>query len=91
MASWGPAQSLLLALPDPCLLAVLHYTYGDSCYDHDKDARSLFSAARAHSRLHQAAAVVATSIRAWVTKQQQVDSVLRATVPHPPRPAHRQP
>jgi hypothetical protein len=75
MASWEPAQSLLLALPDPCLLAVLRYTYVDDD-DDPMDPRSLFSAARAHSRLHQAAAVVATSIRAEVTQQQQVDSML---------------
>jgi hypothetical protein len=65
------SASKLLQLPEPCLVAVLGY-----CAD---DPRSLFSAARAHSRLQQAAAVAASSIkavRAVVTEQQQADSVL---------------
>jgi hypothetical protein len=40
------------------------------------DLRSLFSAARAHSRLHQAAVQVTSSIRAVVPQQQHADSVL---------------
>ena len=40
-------MSLLLALPEPCLLAVLQYCASD-------DLCSVFSAARAHSKLHQA-------------------------------------
>jgi hypothetical protein len=43
----------LLQLPEPCLHAVLR------C--HVEDPRSLFNAARAHNRLHAAAAVVLTS------------------------------
>jgi hypothetical protein len=40
------------------------------------DQRSLFSAARAHSRLHQAAVLALRSITAVITQQQQVDGVL---------------
>ena len=58
----------LLQLPDFCLLAVLR-----CCAD---DPRSLFSAARAHSRLHQAAVLAANSISVVLTQQQQADSVL---------------
>jgi hypothetical protein len=58
---------LLLALPDPCLLAVLQCC---AC-----DQRSLFSAARAHSRLHQAVPAQ-RSVTAVVRRQQHVDSVL---------------
>jgi hypothetical protein len=43
-----------LELPDPCLLAVLQH-----CAD---DPGSLCSAARAHSRLHQAAVMVCGSV-----------------------------
>jgi hypothetical protein len=60
--------SPFLQLPDPCLLLVLK-----GCAE---DPRSLFSAARAHSRLHQAAVVAASSIRAAIKQQQQADSVL---------------
>jgi hypothetical protein len=63
------ASSLLLQLPDPWLLAVLR-----CCAE---DPRSLFSAARAHSRLHQAAVLAASSITAIVSCQQQADSVLQ--------------
>jgi hypothetical protein len=63
------APSWLLALPDPCLLAVLQCCAAD-------DRRSLFSAARAHSRLHQAAVLALSSITAVVSHQQQADSVL---------------
>jgi hypothetical protein len=58
------------ALPDPCLLAVLQCCAAD-------DQRSLFSAARAHSRLHQTAIAALHSISAAVPEQQQVDSVLQ--------------
>jgi hypothetical protein len=55
MASKEPAPSLLLALPDPCLVAVLRCCAADSqC--------SLFNAARAHSRLRQAAVLALRSI-----------------------------
>jgi hypothetical protein len=53
-------SSPLLQLPDPCLLAVLQY-----CAD---DPRSLFSAARVHSRLHQAAVQTLSSIKAVVNQ-----------------------
>ena len=62
------SASRLLDLPEPCLLAVLH-----CCTD---DHRSLFSAARAHSRLHQAAVQSLSSVRAMLHQQQQMDSVL---------------
>jgi hypothetical protein len=58
--------SVLLQLPDPCLLAVLQ-----CC-----DQRSLFIAARSYSRLHQAAAVSLNSITLTKAKQQQVDGAL---------------
>jgi hypothetical protein len=61
--------SLLLALPDDCLLPILQCCAAN-------DQRSLFSAARAHSRLHQAAVVALRSITAPVTAQHQLDSVL---------------
>jgi hypothetical protein len=61
-------SSMLLQLPDPCLLAVLQ-----CCAD---DPRSLFSAARSHSRLHQAAVLALRSITAVLRHQQQVDSVV---------------
>ena len=63
------SHSLLLALPDPCLLAVLQFCAAD-------DQRGLFCAARAHSRLHQAAVLALPSITAHLKEQQQVDSVL---------------
>jgi hypothetical protein len=61
------SESWLLQLPDPCLLGVLRW-----CAD---DHRSLFSAARAHSRLHQAAVLAASSVKAVL--HQQADSVLQ--------------
>jgi hypothetical protein len=64
MESEVQAPSLLLALPDPCLLTVLQCCAAD-------DYRSLFNAARSHSRLHQAAAAALCSIRVVVTPQQQ--------------------
>jgi hypothetical protein len=60
---------LLLALPDPCLVAVLHCC---AVADH----HSLFSAARAHSRLHQAAVLALRSITTVVREQQQMDDVV---------------
>jgi hypothetical protein len=63
------SPSPLLELPDSCLLAVLQYTAAI-------DQRSLFSAARAHSRLHQAAVAALRSITADVPQQQQLDGVL---------------
>jgi hypothetical protein len=62
-------MSLLLALPHPCLLAVLQYCAAD-------DLRSVFSAARAHSKLHQAAVTALRSIRASMQTQQELDGVL---------------
>ena len=67
MADTSPA-SLLLQLPDPCLLAVL------GCLA--DDPASLFSAARAHSRLHQAAGEALSSITVTVKTQQQLDHSL---------------
>jgi hypothetical protein len=61
-------ESLLLALPDPCLLAVLQYCAAG-------DHRSLFSAARAHSKLHQAAAAAFHSITADLPQLQQAHSM----------------
>ena len=58
----------LLQLPDECLLAVLR-----CCAD---DNRSLFSAARAHSRLHQATVLAVSSINATVLEQEQARSIL---------------
>lgn len=48
MATEEPAQSTLLDLPDPCLLKVLQCCAAE-------DQRSLFSVARANSKLHQLA------------------------------------
>jgi hypothetical protein len=62
------SKSWLLQLPDPCLVAVLRCCADDPC--------SLFSAARAHSRLHQAAVLAASSISTVLHDQQQLDSVL---------------
>jgi hypothetical protein len=61
--------SLLLALPDPCLLRVLQFCAAD-------DYRSPFSAARAHSRLQQAAVLALHSIKLDVSQQQQLDDVM---------------
>jgi hypothetical protein len=69
MESNESAQSLLLALPDPCLVAILQCCAANN-------QRSLLSAARAHSRLHQAAVLVLRSITAVITEHQQADSVL---------------
>ena len=74
MDSEPPSVTELLQLPDSCLLAVLR-----CCAD---DPRSLFSAARAHSRLHQAAVLAASSISVVLTQQQQADSVLLYVTNH---------
>jgi hypothetical protein len=63
------AQVHLLALPDPCLLAVLQCCAAN-------EQRGLFSAARAHSRLHQAAALALSSVNIILRPQQQADTVL---------------
>jgi hypothetical protein len=68
MASDTQTESLLVQLPDACLLAVLQF-----CAD---DPRSLFSAARAHSRIHQAAVLAFSSIKVVVKHQQQADRVV---------------
>jgi hypothetical protein len=59
---------LLLQLPDTCLLAVLQCLADDPA--------SLCSAARAHSRLHQAAVLELNSIRKSINTEQQLDSSL---------------
>jgi hypothetical protein len=59
----------LLDLPDPCLVAVLR-----CCAE---DPRSLFNAARAHSRLHHLVQIAASNISAVVPQQQQADNVLQ--------------
>lgn len=64
----GSRGSLLLQLPDSCLLVVLQHTAA-------QDQRSLFSAARAHSRLKQVAEVALCSISVTVTEKEQVDGV----------------
>jgi hypothetical protein len=69
MAAADANESLLLALPDPCLLAVLQCCAAD-------DQRSVLSAARAHSRLHQAAVLAVRSITAVVAQQRQLDDML---------------
>lgn len=62
------ASTSLLRLPDERLVNILRF------YLNDK--RSLFSAARSHSRLRKAAARVLSSIKADVSSQQQLDSLL---------------
>ena len=70
---------MLLELPDPCLLAVLHKT----AHKHDPfDQRSLLNAARAHSRLHHLAALVLRSIKAQVKEQQHADSMVQYLSKH---------
>jgi hypothetical protein len=68
MASWE-STAPLLALPDACLVKVLQCCAAD-------EQRSLFSAARSHSRLHQAAVTALRSLTACVAHQKQVDDVL---------------
>lgn len=60
--------TLLLDLPDPCLLKVLQ-----CCAD---DQRSLFNAARAHPTLHRAAVVALSSISADIWRQRKVDGAV---------------
>jgi hypothetical protein len=69
MSSDESAPSLLLALPDACLLAVLQCCAANS-------QRSLFSAARAHSRLHQAAVLALHSVTATVNTQVKANDAL---------------
>jgi hypothetical protein len=72
-AGWAglqPQESLLLQLPDPCLLAVLQCQGLADC------PVWLCSAARAHSRLHQAAVLALNSVNKVITSQQQVDDSL---------------
>ena len=79
MPTGEPAPSLLLELPQECLLAVLQCLAPD-------DLRSLFSAARAHPTLRKAAAAVALhSIRAKMTSGQQADSFLQYLRKHSKR------
>jgi hypothetical protein len=70
MAQNESAQSPLLELPDSCLLAALQCCAAG-------DQRRLFSAARAHSRLHQAAVAVLHSITVKLTKQRHWNRVLK--------------
>lgn len=77
---WATATSLL-QLPDECLQAVLRF--------HAHDPITLFSAARAHSRLQQAAAVVPKTLKMAICEssraQQQINSLLTYSsryVPH---------
>jgi hypothetical protein len=71
----GGDSALLLALPDPCLLAVLQCCAEDG-------QRTLFSAARAHSRLHQAAVLALRSMTSVEAQQQQADGVLQYLSKH---------
>jgi hypothetical protein len=61
-------DSALSALPDPCLLAVLQHVADDQ--------RSLCSAARAHSRLHQAAVEFVNSITVKLLHEELLQGVL---------------
>ena len=71
----GDEEALpLLHLPDACLLTVMR-----CCAD---DQHSLFSAARAHSRLHQAALLALSSISIVLDQQEQADSVLQYLAQH---------
>ena len=60
---------MLLALPDPCLLAVLQFCEAD-------DQRSLFRAATAHSKLHRVAVSILRSLKAVVGNHQHLVGVL---------------
>lgn len=60
----------MLQLPDLCLREILRQCAAD-------DQRSLFNAARAHSRLYIAAADSLSSIRTNLNSQQQLDSSIR--------------
>ena len=61
----------LTDLPDICLLAVLQCRTA-MADDNTWNQRSLLSAARAHSRLHQAAVTVLHSVKARVKTQKQM-------------------
>lgn len=67
-----PARPLLLELPDHCLLAVLQ-----CC-----DKHALANAARAHSRLQQAASLVDVHLSAVVSTQEHVESAWQALANH---------
>ena len=76
----------LLALPDPCLMAVIHWCaakiWPDGVIDLYYDLHSLFAVAKCHSRLHQAAVLALRSIKAsisthvYTSVQQRTDSLL---------------
>ena len=63
------ASLSLVELPHSCLLRVLQCCAAD-------DQRSLFSAARAHSRLHQLAVEALQRVTAQVSQQQQLHGVM---------------
>ena len=67
-------HSLLVQLPEACLLAVLR-----CCAD---DLQALFSAARAHSRLYHAASLALDSIQLTDTHQHQLDGMLLYLATH---------
>jgi hypothetical protein len=68
-AEVSAASLLLTDLPDPCLLAVMHCLSDDPV--------SLCSAARTHSRLHQAAVVALSTVKAcYMTQQRTAGSLL---------------
>jgi hypothetical protein len=62
------SATLLVQLPKPCLVAVLQHLTDDPA--------NLFSAARSHSRLHQAAAVALRSIKAVISDSWTLDQSL---------------
>lgn len=64
----------LLQLPEPCLLAVLQFCANDP--------HSMFNAARAHSRLQQAAVVSLSSITVRLKRQPQADGLLHYLSKH---------
>jgi hypothetical protein len=68
-------MSMLLALPDACLLAVLQFCSA-------QDQQSLFSAARAHSRLHQASLLALTRLTIEDADQDSLDSMLLFLAQH---------
>lgn len=73
---------MILQLPDPCLLAVLQFCVGvdpeDEEYIFLQDLCSIFSAARAHPRLQQAAVMALSRIDLYTGAQQhQADGMLK--------------
>jgi hypothetical protein len=72
MENSGQEPTQLLQLPDTDLLRVLQRLATNGDVNH----RSLFSAARAHSRLHAAAAAALSALQVEVDSQQQADGVL---------------